>query len=139
MVDQLEFSDVVIINKTDLVDTATLTKIKSLVKSLNPSAKVLTSIRSKVDLKEILNTRRFSFEKAMMGAGWLQSLREVQAPETEEYGIGTMVYRARRPFAPLRLWEVIRSRLVVIQDSWVDSFKLSELWLTTLLSRLQLR
>ncbi|ORY74273.1 putative cobalamin synthesis protein [Leucosporidium creatinivorum] len=120
MVDQLEFADVIIINKTDLVDAATLAKVKGLVKTLNPSADVLTSVKSKIDLTRILNTKRFSFEKSMMSAGWLQSLREVHVPETLEYGIGTFVYRARRPFAPLRLWETIRNRLVVIQDSYED-------------------
>ncbi|KAI5481577.1 hypothetical protein MNV49_002803 [Pseudohyphozyma bogoriensis] len=93
-VDQLEFADVVILNKTDLVDSATLAKIKALVKSLNPDAEILTSTKSRIDLKKVLDTKRFSFEKSMMSAGWLKSLREEVLPETEEYGIGTFVYRA---------------------------------------------
>lgn len=72
MVDQLEFADVIIINKTDLVDAATLTKIKGLVKALNPSAEILTSVKSKINLTRILNTKKFSFERSMMSAGWLQ-------------------------------------------------------------------
>jgi len=88
MVDQLEFSDVIIINKCDLVDAHQLRKIKSLVSRLNPDANVLTTVRSKVDLGAVLNTHRFSFEKSMMSAAWLKSLREEVKPETDEYGIG---------------------------------------------------
>ncbi|GAA5879528.1 hypothetical protein JCM16303_003236 [Sporobolomyces ruberrimus] len=118
MVDQLEFADTIVINKCDLVSKKDLEKIRSLVRALNPDCTVLTSIRSKIDLAQILNTRRFSFEKSMMSAGWLKSLREEIRPETEEYGIGSFVYRARRPFHPERLWETIKDRLVVIQDSY---------------------
>lgn len=88
MIDQLEFADAIIINKCDLVSKEDLGKIKSLVKTLNPDCTILTSIRSKIDLTKILNTGRFSFEKSMMSAGWLKSLREEIKPETEEYGIG---------------------------------------------------
>ncbi|GAA5912529.1 uncharacterized protein JCM6883_005934 [Sporobolomyces salmoneus] len=118
MVDQLEFADAIIINKCDLVSKQDLQKIKALVKTLNPECTVLTSVRSKIDLRKILNTGKFSFEKSMMSAGWLKSLREETRPETEEYGIGSFVYRARRPFHPFRLWECIKDRLVVIQDSY---------------------
>ncbi|GAA5932117.1 uncharacterized protein JCM15063_001124 [Sporobolomyces koalae] len=118
MVDQLEFADAIIINKCDLVSKKVLDKIKALVRTLNPECALLTSVQSKIDLTKILNTHRFSFEKSMMSAGWLKSLREEIKPETEEYGIGSFVYRARRPFHPLRLWNVIKDRLVVIQDSY---------------------
>ncbi|GAA5834965.1 hypothetical protein JCM9279_007159 [Rhodotorula babjevae] len=126
MVDQLEFSDVIILNKCDLVDAAQIRKIKSLIERLNPEANVLTAVRSKVDLGAVLNTHRFSFERSMMSAGWLKSLREEVKPESDEYGIGSFVYRARRPFHPERLWETIRLRLVVIQDSYeaVDAMQI---------------
>lgn len=145
LTDQIEFANVLILNKTDLVSAAQLERIVSLLQALNPSADILTSVKSQIDLTKILNTRRFSFEDAVLSAGWLKSLREEVKPfvlfplipalrrmltalcpiasrlrrsETEEYGIGSFVYRARRPFHPLRLWEVIRTRLVVIQDSY---------------------
>ncbi|GAA5950662.1 hypothetical protein JCM8115_004940, partial [Rhodotorula mucilaginosa] len=91
MTDQLEFADVVIINKCDLVDAAQLRRIKALVKSLNPDADVVTSVRSQIDLKRVLNTNRFSFERSMLSAGWLKSLQEEVKPETEEYGIGCVL------------------------------------------------
>ncbi|GAA5862582.1 hypothetical protein JCM3774_001069 [Rhodotorula dairenensis] len=88
MTDQLEFADVVIVNKCDLVDVAQLRRIKALIKSLNPDADIITSVRSQLDLARVLNTNRFSFEKSMLSAGWLRSLQEEVKPETEEYGIG---------------------------------------------------
>ncbi|KAI0109276.1 cobW-domain-containing protein [Hypoxylon sp. NC0597] len=114
-VDQVEFCDVIIVNKCDLVSKEELNRIKGVVKKLNPSAKVISTIKSRLDLTEILNTRLFSYEKAALSAGWLKSLNEEINPETEEYGIGTFVYRARRPFHPARLWDMIKSVFVVIQ------------------------
>ena len=119
MVDQIEFADVVVINKCDIVSAAHRDQLVSLVKQLNPGAKVLTAAHGDVQLSEILNTRRFNYERAAMSAGWLQSLQGA-VPETEEYGIGSFVYRARRPFHPERLWEAVRSAFVVIQEEYMD-------------------
>ncbi|KPV76589.1 uncharacterized protein RHOBADRAFT_13202 [Rhodotorula graminis WP1] len=121
MVDQLEFSDVIILNKCDLVDASQVCKIQSLIQRLNPEANVLATVRSKVDLGAVLDTHRFSFERSMMSAGWLKSLREDLKPESDEYGIGSFVYRARRPFHPERLWQTIRLRLLVIQISYEEA------------------
>ncbi|XDG04675.1 hypothetical protein ABKA04_004290 [Annulohypoxylon sp. FPYF3050] len=117
-VDQVEFADVVIVNKCDLVSREEVNRIKGVVKKLNPSAKVVSTIKSRLDLTEILDTRLFSYEKAALSAGWLKSLNEEISPETEEYGIGTFVYRARRPFHPERLWNTIKSVFVVIQTEY---------------------
>lgn len=68
-----------------------LEQVKGVVRSLNPEADILTSVRSRIDLKRVLDTKKFSFEKSVLSAGWLQSLREEHKPETEEYGIGTCV------------------------------------------------
>lgn len=123
--DQLEFANVVIINKCvashsrravypnfalpvltfpksyaplyrcDMVSTSQISKIKSLISTLNPDAKILTTTRSRVDLSEILNTGMFDFTKAAMGAGWLKSLNEDVKPETEEYGISSCEWPRR--------------------------------------------
>lgn len=119
-VDQLEFANVVIVNKCDLVTPVDVERILTVVRTLNPAAKVLTSSRANIDVSSILNTSLFSYEEAALGAGWLRSLKEEVKPETEEYGIGSFVYRARRPFHPARLWETIRKVFVVIQEEYVD-------------------
>jgi len=118
--DQIEFSDVIVVNKCDLVPAEEIARIKAVIRRLNHSAKILTSIKSKVDVSEIINTNLFTFEKAALGAGWLKSLQEEVTPETEEYGIGTFVYKARRPFHPSRLWETIKKVFVVIQEEYID-------------------
>ncbi|KUJ20538.1 cobW-domain-containing protein [Mollisia scopiformis] len=128
MVDQLEFADVIIVNKLDMVDSSTKARILALVKRLNPVAKVLEARYSAIDVMEIINTNMFSFEKAATGAGWLRSLHEltqmeiggkskmVPKPETEEYGISSFVYRARKPFHPNRLWDLIYDKFIVMQN-----------------------
>lgn len=117
-VDQVEFADVIIVNKCDLVSKEEVNRIKGVINKLNPDAKTVTAVKSRLDLKDILDTRLFSYEKAALGAGWLKSLSEEISPETEEYGIGTFVYCARRPFHPERLWETIKSVFVVIQTEY---------------------
>lgn len=118
--DQLEFANVILINKCDLVPSDEVDRIRAFIRLLNPNAKIIPTTRSKIDLREILNTNLFSYEKAALGAGWLKSLNEEIKPETEEYGIGSFVYRARRPFHTERLWETIREVFVVIQSEFID-------------------
>ncbi|KAF3021398.1 hypothetical protein E8E14_001923 [Neopestalotiopsis sp. 37M] len=117
-VDQVEFADVLVVNKCDLVSKDEVNRIRGVIGKLNPDAHILTTTKSRLDLKEILDTKRFSYEKAALGAGWLKSLNEEINPETEEYGIGTFIYRARRPFHPERLWHTIKDVFVVIQTEY---------------------
>ncbi|KAI0512923.1 P-loop containing nucleoside triphosphate hydrolase protein [Xylaria bambusicola] len=119
-VDQVEFADVVVINKCDLVSKDDVNRIKGTVLNLNPGAKIITSVKSSFNLKKILDTHTFSYEKAALSSGWLKSINEEISPETEEYGIGTFVYRARRPFHPRRLWDMIREVFIVIQTANKD-------------------
>ncbi|KMU89272.1 hypothetical protein CIHG_06943 [Coccidioides immitis H538.4] len=84
MVDQIEFADVVIINKIETVDEETRGRIRKLVKLLNPDAKILESSYSKVDVREIIGTKRFDFLKAASGSGWLKSLHEMTVMNTDQ-------------------------------------------------------
>ena len=106
LIDQVEFSDTIIISKCDLVDEATANKVEGLVRELNPSAKVLRARAGEVPLEEIVGTGRFSLEKVEQSPSWLAEERGAHVPETEEYGISSMSFSARRPFHPARLWQV---------------------------------
>jgi G3E family GTPase len=121
MIDQIEFANVILLNKTDLVSAEEAAKIEALLRTLNPKARILRTRHSRVDLREILNTKLFDFEEASTSAGWLQSLNEQQAgklvPETVEYGVTSFVYRRRRPFHPRRLWDLLDGQFFLIQES----------------------
>ncbi|GAA3953388.1 GTP-binding protein [Allohahella marinimesophila] len=102
LTDQVEFSDVILISKTDLVMTTQLDHLLGVLQTLNPSAFIVPIADGQVDPKAVLGTGRFSFERAEQAAGWLQELRGEHIPETEAYGINSFVYRADRPFHPER-------------------------------------
>ena len=102
LVDQIEFSDVILLNKTDLVDAEERTRIIASIKAINSKAELIEISHGKVDAKQILNTGRFDIESAEQMPDWLQIIQDEPVPETEEYGIGHFVYRARRPFHPER-------------------------------------
>lgn len=107
LTDQIEFANVIILNKTDLVNAEDLKLIHAVIRKLNPGAKLIESVYSKVGLHEIINTNLFDFEKSAQGAGWINELNAVHQPETEEYGIGSTVFRSARPFHPHRLWNYL--------------------------------
>lgn len=111
LVDQIEFCDVLILNKTDLIDEAEKARLMAILRSLNPRARIVTSEFGKVPLGQVLDTGLFDFEAASLAPGWLQELRGAHTPETEEYGIRNFVFRARRPFHPLRFAKVIEGDL----------------------------
>lgn len=105
LIDQIEFANVLILNKIDLVDKESVQELKAVLQRLNPDARIIESSHGQVALNEILNTNLFDFEEASQGAGWMKELNEEHTPETEEYGISSFVYRRRRPFHPERFTE----------------------------------
>ncbi len=108
LTDQIEFANVIILNKVDLVDEYTVGLLKSSIQKLNPGAKIITSSFSEVDPREILNTKLFDFEEAQTSAGWQKELlAETHNPETEEYGISSFVFRNKKPFHPERFWKYL--------------------------------
>lgn len=102
LADQIEFANVIILNKIDLVSDEQRLRLLSMLKRMNPQATVIESERGQVPLSQILNTGRFQQEWAAESEGWLAVPRGEEQTETEEYGISSFVYRARRPFHPQR-------------------------------------
>jgi G3E family GTPase len=107
LIDQVEFADVIILNKSEMLSSNELQRVRATVIALNPSAKLHVTSYSKIDLSCIINTGLFSMEKAGQHAGWLKELRGEHVPETLEYGISSFVYRARRPFHVGRLYSLL--------------------------------
>ncbi|MFE7065035.1 GTP-binding protein [Sutcliffiella sp. NPDC057660] len=102
LIDQIEFADILLLNKTDLLDHEDVKDMEAFLRKMNPRAKIIPSAHSKVDLQSILNTNLFDFEQASQAAGWIKELNEEHIPETEEYGITSFVYRRKKPFHPER-------------------------------------
>ncbi|UQN37494.1 zinc metallochaperone GTPase ZigA [Alcaligenes aquatilis] len=109
LIEQIEFCDVLVLNKIDLISEPERERLMAILNSLNPRARIETAEFGKVPLDRVLNTGLFDFEEASKAPGWLQELRGTHTPETEEYGIGNFVYRARRPFHPQRFLELVES------------------------------
>ncbi|SDC08319.1 GTPase, G3E family [Terribacillus halophilus] len=102
LLDQIEFADVILLNKTDLLEEQALEQLFSLLQTLNPEADIHQTEYGKIDPSLVLDTKKFSFDKASQSAGWVKELNNEHIPETEEYGIASFVYRKRRPFHPER-------------------------------------
>ncbi|MDQ0550818.1 zinc metallochaperone GTPase ZigA [Pantoea agglomerans] len=111
LVDQIEFCDLLVLNKTDLLSPAQLHQLKGMLQALNPHALIVNSEFGQVPLDCLLNTGRFDFDRAAQAPGWLQTLRGEHQPESEEYGIRNFIYRARRPFHPQRFWHAVNHQL----------------------------
>lgn len=107
LIEQIEFCDVIVLNKADLVSQTGFEELHAILHSLNPRADIVPASFSRVDLDRVLNTKRFNFEQASAAPGWLKEMRGEHVPETEEYGIRSFAYRARRPFHPQRFWQKI--------------------------------
>ncbi|OEH56468.1 cobalamin biosynthesis protein CobW [Oceanobacillus sp. E9] len=105
LIDQIEFANVIILNKVDLVDKEQKEELMAVLHQLNPEAQMIQTEYGAVPLEAILHTGLFDFEKASQGAGWIKELNEEHIPETEEYGISSFVYRRNRPFHPERWYE----------------------------------
>ncbi|GAA3344177.1 GTPase, G3E family [Lysinibacillus fusiformis] len=108
LIDQIEFCDVLVLNKCDLVSIEEVERLERILRALQPEAKIIRTVSGEIDPAEILNTGRFDFERVSESAGWLKELElghENHMPETEEYGISSFTYTSRKPFHPMRFVE----------------------------------
>ncbi|MBU9324105.1 zinc metallochaperone GTPase ZigA [Burkholderia gladioli] len=109
LIEQIEFCDVIVLNKVDLISDAERERLMAILRGLNPRARIELAEFGKVPLERVLGTGLFDFDEASKAPGWLQEMRGTHTPETDEYGIRSFVYRARRPFHPQRFHELIGS------------------------------
>lgn len=107
LTDQIEFADVILLNKTDLVPPKQVKVLEAVITKLNPGAKILHTQFGRIDPAEILNTGLFDFDKASQSAGWIKELNGEHTPETEEYGISSTVFRSKKPFHPERFYHYL--------------------------------
>ncbi|KAF2409013.1 GTPase, G3E family [Pseudomonas antarctica] len=107
LIEQIEFADVILISKIDLISSREREELVAILERLNAQTQIIPMVMGEVPLNKILNTGRFDFERAAQAPGWLQELRGEHVPETEEYGIASTAYRARRPFHPQRFFDFI--------------------------------
>ncbi len=107
LTDQVEFANIIVLNKTDLVTLQTLGLLEAAIKKLNPAARIIHSSFSKVPVASLLNTGLFDMEEAESSAGWQKELAGEHTPETEEYGISSFVFRSHKPFHPERFWRYL--------------------------------
>ena len=111
LVDQVEFANIILLNKSSEVKPEDLKKIKGVIKALNPDARCIETNYSEVDLKDVINTGMFDFEKAQEAPGWLKEMRGEHIPETEEYNISSLTFKSRSPFHPKRFLDFLQSDL----------------------------
>ncbi|MEM7448851.1 MAG: zinc metallochaperone GTPase ZigA [Myxococcota bacterium] len=107
LVDQVEFADVIVLNKLDLVDEKHALEVEAVIKALNPGANIIKTTQGKVPLESVLDTGLFDYEKAENSAGWIRELQGEHKPETEEYGISSFTYRTSHPFDAEKLWSLL--------------------------------
>jgi G3E family GTPase len=107
LVDQVEFADVILISKTDLVDISDIDRLIAILKTLNTHARISPITQGQVDIDAVLSTGLFDFERAQSAPGWLKEMRGEHIPETEEYGISSFSFLARRPFHPEKFYHFL--------------------------------
>ncbi|SAI69343.1 Cobalamin synthesis protein cobW C-terminal domain [Bordetella ansorpii] len=108
LIEQVEFCDVIVLNKMDLVSEEDRDRLMAILSRLNPRARIETAEFGRVPLDRVLDTGLFDFAEASKAPGWLRELRGEHTPETEEYGIHSFVYRSRRPFHPERFFALVQ-------------------------------
>ena len=109
LVDQVEFADVILVSKTDIASKKDVERLEAILKTLNTDAQIIPISKGEVDIDQVLNTGSFNFERAQQAPGWLKEMRGEHVPETEEYGISSFNYLARRPFHPEKFHQFLHN------------------------------
>jgi G3E family GTPase len=109
LTDQIEFANVILLNKCDLVSLEHAEELEAILRKLNPRAQVIPTQKGVVALDKILNTGLYDEELESSSTAWLEELEKEHVPETEEYGIKSFVFREKKPFHPQRFWDFIQS------------------------------
>ena len=109
LVEQVEFADIILVSKTDLVSASDIDRLTAILKTLNTTAKIIPISNGNVEINNVLDTGLFDFEKAQQSPGWLKEMRGEHVPETEEYGIASFSYEARRPFHPDKFFNFLHN------------------------------
>lgn len=104
LIDQIEFADVIVLSKTDLISDARAAETEAMIRALNPGARIHRAVHGSLPLGAVLDTGLFDYDKAAQSAGWIRELQGEHTPETEEYGISSFTYRNVRPFDAEKLW-----------------------------------
>ena len=129
LVDQVEFADVIVLSNIDLVEPRIADEVEAVCRALNPGARIIRAVKGEVPLADILDTGLFDMEKSASAPGWRQALEFGAPSESEEYGVSTFVYRARRPFHPERL-------KALLEQEWPGVWRSKGfLWLATRMSK----
>ena len=110
LIEQIEFADVIVLNKLDLVSSDHAHAVEAVVRALNPGAKLLLTSRGQVPLDQVLDTGLFDYDRAASSAGWIRELQGDHTPETEAFGITSFVYRSPEPFDAQKLWDLFHDR-----------------------------
>ena len=118
LVSQVEFASVILINKCDLATPENLLRVRQMIRALNSNAKIIESVRSKIDINEVIGSQSYDFEQVAQSPAWIKAINDdsEKVPETEEYGISSFLYTARTPFHAERLMEFINTKLAVDDD-----------------------
>ena len=109
LVEQVEFADVILVSKTDLAKPDDIERLTAILRTLNTHARIIPIAQGQVNIDSVLSTGLFDFERAQQAPGWLKEMRGEHVPETEEYGIGSFTYVARRPFHPEKFHQFLHS------------------------------
>ncbi len=113
LIEQVEFANVIVLNKLDLISEEQAKEVQSIIKALNRGARIIPTTRSQVPLESVLNTQLFDYDKAVNSAGWIRELQGEHTPETEEYGISSFTYQTAHPFDADKLWAFLNK-----QENW---------------------